>query len=226
MLEDCGLPLLTLAVQVRTPDRQTQLIPFQRGVFQGDHCPFLSSTWWSICKLTFFPHHVIYRLPISILTTITASSWLSSLMTLICSVKSCQILCEISDQFFYWATMHNVQKCHACYIKSPGGQKVWSRITDSVRNYSIHRKHHFKFPWSAFWHVFVIVRCAEQIGQACWVSAWQAWCLIYSTNTKSQIYSWHICSSISWLLTLVALLFNGVNVTVNPLLQSIWSQKR
>ena len=119
-----------LTVQVRTPDGQTGMIPFQKDVFQGD--PLSVSTFNTVINMYVdqissarhlsLVYEYLYSNSHLLLTQFTDDT---SIITN--SAKSCQFLCNMSLQFFDWANMQiNVRKCCALAVSSRPKLRVYN----------------------------------------------------------------------------------------------------
>ena len=126
-----------LTVQVRTFDWQTGMVPFQKGVFQGD--PLSVSIFNMVINMYVdqisSPRHLslAYEYSYSNLTQFADDT---SIITN--SVKSCQFRCNMSIQFFDWANMqNNVGKCCALAVSSRPKSRVMIQSYELVQKQSL-----------------------------------------------------------------------------------------
>ena len=215
-----------LTVQVRTPDWQTGMIPFQKSVFQGD--PLSVSIFNMVINMYVdqisSPRHLSLAYEYSysnshLLVLLTQFTDDTSIITN--SVKSCQFLCNMSLQFFEWANMQiNVWKCCALAVSSRPKSRVYDpKLQIGSETVPFVGCSVFKFlglPFDMSLSPCVVQNklvkhidfLCEKIDALC-IRRWQ----------KIKIYQLYVCSSMSWLLGLLDLPLSWVERNIDTIIR-------
>ena len=218
-----------LAIFVQSPQWCTDLIQFQKGVFQGDP---LSVTIFNMV-MNLYVDTVTQPSFKSLAYTFSYANcnliltqYADDTCLITNSVSSCQYLCRISDFFFRWAHMKvNVAKCRSLalssrklpYVFNPSlviGDQTVPFIGSSV----------FKFLGLPF-----DIRLSDNVVKKTVVERLEYLCktvdsLKIRRQQKLKIYRLYVCPSMSWLLGLLDLSISWVERHVDSLVTRFLKQ--
>ena len=211
-----------LAVFVQSSLWRTDIIRFQKGVFQGD-------------PLSVIIFNMVINLYVDVITqpshrslayefsyancSILLTQFADDTCLLANSVVSCQYLCRISDKFFQWAQMRvNVTKCRSLCISSRRRPRVFDpKLTIGDQNVPFIGSSIFNFLGLPFdinlSDSMVKTQVIERLEYLCQTVS----SLMIRRQQKLKIYRLYVCPSMSWLLGLLDLPISWVERHVDSL---------